>query len=175
MLKKIFLLQAFIVTILLSGCAILHGDETASTAGLYDDDKARSAIISALHDKDPDQASGVAVLCFNSTVFLLGYADTSFQEYAASIARKTNGVSDVTTHWFPEPPQDRMQDATIAANIDSAIFLDKDLTSTRMGVEVFDGNVILCGSMRSQKNVDRAIEIARSIDNVKSVTSYLVY
>lgn len=161
---------------LLNGCAILntstpHNDST----GLYSDDAARAKIISALHDKDAKQMSNMAVLCFDSTVFLMGHANRDFQSFAINTANQTAGVSNVITHWFPTEPKNKMGDAAIAANIDSAIFLDKDLTSTRMAVEVFDGQVILCGTMKNKKNIEKAIEIARRVKDVEGVTSYLRY
>lgn len=164
------------ILFLVSGCAILNtSTPTNDTTGLYSDDKARAAILSTLHDKDPHQASGLKVLCFEGTVFILGHANRDFQNYAIGTAYKTPGVTNVITHWFPDESTDTMLDASIAANIDSAIFLDKELTSTRMGVEVFNGHVVLCGIMRNKKNVEKAIEIARRVNKVKSVTSYLKY
>ena len=170
-------LPALLVLLLfLSGCAILNtSTPTNDSTGLYSDDAARASLISALHDKDAKQTSDMAVMCFDATVFIMGHASKDFQNYAVHTARKTPGVANVITHWFASASKDKMEDAAIAANIDSAIFLDKELSSTRMAVEVFDGQVILCGVMKDRHSVNKAIEIARRINKVKSVTSYLSY
>lgn len=176
MRNKFLTLTTLVLLTFLSGCAILSSqDPSNGTTGLFNDDKIRALIIASLHDKNPQQANTVAVLCFDSHVFLIGHADEKFQNFATRQSYDTPGVAHVTTHWFPDAPNNNLQDAAIAANIDSAIFLDAELSSTRMAVEVFNGNVILCGIMRNKQNIDKVVEIARRVNKVKSVTSYLTY
>ena len=62
----------------------------------------------------------------------------------------------------------------INANVKTAILDDTDLRVLRIRVETANGVTTLSGSVDSQKNSDKAIEIAGAVAGVKSVENLLV-
>ncbi|MEN6620747.1 MAG: BON domain-containing protein [Smithella sp.] len=67
-----------------------------------------------------------------------------------------------------------MDDTMITAKIKSELASDNFLKSTEIGVKTEDGVVQLSGFVDSQKAIDRAGQIARSIKGVKSVKNDLI-
>ena len=81
-----------------------------------------------------------------------------------------------------EPTSTNMQtrdsiDQTSDANISSAIrrkFLVDGLSASDINIDTTRGRVTLSGKVRSQLEVDRAMQLGRSVDGVKSVRSSLI-
>ena len=67
-----------------------------------------------------------------------------------------------------------MDDAAITAKIKAEIFSDPLLKVNRINVTTTNQVVKLTGDVDSQQSIDRAMEIARSVKNVKSVENELV-
>lgn len=174
-MRRYFIFILILIFSLSTGCAVLNTQETGSMAITYSDDEIKSSISSALLERDPSQADNLNVYTFKSHVFLIGGGDPEFRSFALNTARGTKGVKDVFTHWIDEDRIDKMQDAMLAADIDGQIFLDAELSSTRMAVEVVNSHVVLCGVMANEKSVDKVIAMARGVPGVRSVTSYLIY
>jgi len=60
-------------------------------------------------------------------------------------------------------------DAAITTKVKAAILNQPPLSVFEIKVDTFKGNVKLSGLVKSQANIDRAIEVARSVSGVKSV------
>lgn len=67
-----------------------------------------------------------------------------------------------------------MDDAAITAKIKAEIFSDPLLKVNQINVTTTNQVVKLTGDVDSQQSIDRAMEIARSLKNVKSVENELV-
>jgi osmotically-inducible protein OsmY len=67
-----------------------------------------------------------------------------------------------------------IDDSVITTKIKSLLAVDDFLKSFQIGVETHKGNVQLSGFVDSQKAVDKADEIARSVKGVKSVKNDLI-
>jgi len=67
-----------------------------------------------------------------------------------------------------------VDDSVITTKVKSLLAADDFLKSFQIGVETFKGTVQLSGFVASQKAVDKAVEIARSVKGVKSVKSDLI-
>jgi len=67
-----------------------------------------------------------------------------------------------------------MDDATITAKVKAEILSDPLLKVSQINVTTTSGVVKLSGGVDSQQAIDRALEIARSLKNVKSVENGLV-
>jgi hyperosmotically inducible protein len=67
-----------------------------------------------------------------------------------------------------------MSDTEITAKIKSMLLNEPGLQSLKITVETIQGVVSLSGSVDSQDNADKAIKLARSVDDVKSVQSKLL-
>jgi len=68
-----------------------------------------------------------------------------------------------------------MDDAAITARIKAEILRDPLLNVSEIEVTTTNGVVKLSGTVDSQESIDRAIEIARSLKDVKSVNNALVH
>jgi len=66
-----------------------------------------------------------------------------------------------------------VDDSVITTKVKSLLAEDDFLKSFQISVETFKGEVQLSGFVDSQKAVDKAVEIARSVQGVKSVKNNL--
>jgi osmotically-inducible protein OsmY len=67
-----------------------------------------------------------------------------------------------------------IDDSVITTKVKSLIAADDFLKSFQIGVETYKGTVQLSGFVNSQKAVDRAVEITRSVKGVKSIKNNLI-
>ena len=67
-----------------------------------------------------------------------------------------------------------VDDSVITTKVKSMLAADDFLKSFKISVETFKGTVQLSGFVASQKAVDKAVEIARSVKGVTSVKNDLV-
>jgi osmotically-inducible protein OsmY len=62
-----------------------------------------------------------------------------------------------------------VDDSVITAKVKTAIFNDSTLKVNEINVETFKGVVQLSGFVRSQTDINKAVQIARGVAGVKSV------
>ena len=62
-----------------------------------------------------------------------------------------------------------VDDSVITAKVKAAIFNDSTLKVNEINVETFKGVVQLSGFVRSQADIDKAVQVARGVAGVKSV------
>lgn len=62
-----------------------------------------------------------------------------------------------------------IDDSVITTKVKAAIFNEPTLKSAEINVETFKGTVQLSGFVSSQADASKAVEIAKKVDNVKSV------
>ncbi len=67
-----------------------------------------------------------------------------------------------------------VDDSVITTKVKSLLAADDFLKSFQISVETYQGAVQLSGFVNSQKAVDKADEIARSVQGVKSVRNNLI-
>ena len=73
-----------------------------------------------------------------------------------------------------ESAGDYVDDSVITTKVKSLLAADDFLKSFQISVESFKGTVQLSGFVNSQKAVDKAVEIARSVKGVKSIKNDLI-
>jgi hyperosmotically inducible protein len=66
-----------------------------------------------------------------------------------------------------------IDDAGITAKVKTALAAEKDVRAIGINVDTVQGNVTLTGQVASQNEAERALQVARSIEGVKSVDSKL--
>lgn len=71
-------------------------------------------------------------------------------------------------------PGEYVDDSIITTKVKSLLAVDDFLKSFQISVETYKGTVQLSGFVDSQKAVDKADEIARSVVGVKSVRNNLI-
>ena len=62
-----------------------------------------------------------------------------------------------------------VDDSVITTKVKTAIFNDSSLKVNEINVETFKGTVQLSGFVRSQADIDKAVQVARGIAGVKSI------
>ena len=62
-----------------------------------------------------------------------------------------------------------IDDTVITTKVKAAIFNEPSLKSTEINVETFKGEVQLSGFVNSQADINKAVEVARSVKGVTSV------
>jgi osmotically-inducible protein OsmY len=67
-----------------------------------------------------------------------------------------------------------VDDSVITTKVKTLLAADDFLKSFQIGVETYKGTVQLSGFVNSQKAVDKAVEITRSVKGVKSVRNNLI-
>jgi osmotically-inducible protein OsmY len=67
-----------------------------------------------------------------------------------------------------------VDDSVITTKVKSLLAADDFLKSFQIGVESYKGVVQLSGFVNSQKAVDKAVEITRSVKGVKSIKNDLI-
>lgn len=165
-----------LITVLL--CALFQG----CAWGIYEDkrlldtqteDTILAADIKAALIKDKiTNAMDISVYCFYGNVFLVGEASPEMQAKAIAIARSYKPKS-VTPHWFPKGKGER-SDIMLATNLRAALIGTRGLSSTRIETKVNGGRVVLLGVVHDDAEKQLAINTARKIKGVSSVTSYLM-
>jgi osmotically-inducible protein OsmY len=64
-----------------------------------------------------------------------------------------------------------VDDSVITVKVKTAIFNDSSLKVNEINVETFKGTVQLSGFVRSQADIDKAVQVARGVAGVKSVNN----
>ena len=67
----------------------------------------------------------------------------------------------------------KVADAAIAARIKAKILRDPGLKVAQISVDTHDGVVIMTGSVNTPEDATRAVQLAQSVDSVKSVDNRL--
>jgi len=66
-----------------------------------------------------------------------------------------------------------LDDSVITAKVKAAIVNDATLKATEINVETFKGVVQLSGFVRSQADINKATQVARGVEGVKSVRNVM--
>lgn len=114
----------------------------------------------------------VSVYCFYNHVFLVGEIPKSMQGKAIAIADSFH-PSSVTPHWFSKSTG-RRADLALSADLRTALIGTKGLSSTRIDTEVNADRVVLLGVVANDAEKKLAIDTARKVRGIQSVTSYLM-
>lgn len=132
---------------------------------------------------DTVKAYQIDVTTRNGVVTLKGNIDSQeAKERALRIARETEGVVNVVdmiavetvagSGDAPEPDRrlgERIDDAGITMKVKARLLDDPVVKGLKVDVDTRDGVVFLTGSVASQAEKDRAVQIARETEGVRDV------
>jgi len=68
---------------------------------------------------------------------------------------------------------DKIDDAAITTKVKTALIAEPGLKALQINVDTANGVVTLTGAVDSSQNLDRATQVAQSVDGVKSVDNRL--
>jgi hyperosmotically inducible periplasmic protein len=152
---------------------------TTKSAGEQVDDSVTTGRVKAALIADPvTKAHQIDVETFKGTVQLNGFVDTSAsKDRAAQVAKNTKGVTAVRNN-LSVKMGDRsgsamVDDAAITAKVKTALAGDPRTKAHQVNVETREGVVQLSGFVDNSEAKSTAEELARSVDNVKSVDNEL--
>jgi len=133
------------------------------------------------------RATQIEVTTKDGVVTLTGNIDSqSEKDRALELARSTSGVKNVVdmiavrtgteSGDAPDPNLtlgEHVDDAVITASVKSRLLEDPMVKGSKIDVDTRAGVVFLTGSVRSQEESARAVEVARATEHVKDVKANL--
>jgi len=161
-----------VMTMAMVACA---STRTQKSAGEQVDDTVTTASVKANLIGDPvTKAHQIDVETFKGTVQLNGFVDSAAsKQRATEVARNTKGVTAVrnnlTVKTDSSSGSDVVDDSAITAKVKSALAGDPRTKAHQVNVEVRDGVVQLSGFVDNSEAKSTAEDLARAVDNVKSV------
>jgi osmotically-inducible protein OsmY len=175
----------------LGGCAgaLVIGGLTAAAGGGYaagqerglngavSDFAIKTDIEKAFLSTNPQFQKGVTTTVYGGRVLLTGRLPSEQMKMAAArIAGSTHDVRAVYNEIEVAPAEtvwDDARDAWITTRVRSEMVLDPGIRSVNYTIDTANGSVYLIGSARSQRELDRATQVARYIPGVRRVVSYV--
>lgn len=141
------------------------------------DKKIEAVIFKRLAEDDTVKALDVSTYCFEGAVFLVGEYETSAQKSRAeAVARGVEGVRTVTSWMLPKK---ELPDCGATDNLELALTVRKDLiaaedmNSSNVEIQAVQCRIVLLGLVATSADADRAVAIARAVQGVRSVKSFL--
>lgn len=164
-----------ISSLLFSACTLPYGmytDERDISTQVSDKSIATD-IKTRLMGQKLSEGWAVSVYCFRGNVYLVGEIPEVQRDWAVNLAKRTDGVQNVVTHWFngPSLDGDTLASVKLSANLIGA----PNVNSTQIYSEVHAGEAVLLGIVSDQGVVNRAIRTAKNTPGIVKVTSYLLY
>ena len=178
-MKKSIALILVLILMSISGCSTIYQvavDERKST-DIVSDKRITTAIRTYILEDKEMKGFHVSIYSYNENVFLVGeYENAADEEKAGKIARQVEGVKSVKTHLLVhQKPDDCAARDNLAINgkIAAQLIADTEIWSTNIDIKVIQCHVVLLGIVKSGAEITKAVDHAKSIKGVKSVTSYL--
>ena len=82
-------------------------------------------------------------------------------------------TSDMQQQQTPSKACAYLEDSTITAKVKAAIIAESDLSALEIKVDTTDGVVTLTGTVDSPQKMERAAQVAQTIDGVRTVDNKL--
>jgi len=152
---------------------------TQKSPGEQIDDTVTTGRVKAALIADPvTKAHQIDVETFKGTVQLNGFVDTAASKARASdVAKHTKGVTSVhnnlTVKTTERSGEAVVDDGAITMKVKAALAGDPRTKAHQVNVETRDGRVQLSGFVDSSQAKSTAEDLARAVDNVKSVDNQL--
>lgn len=91
-----------------------------------------------------------------------------FSVFFLALSLTLAGCSSTSTS---QTPGEYLDDSAITTKVKAAILNDPDVNVMEVSVETYDGDVQLSGFVSSEADATRAVQIARDVEGVKSVSN----
>lgn len=149
----------------------------ATTMGVEVDDSVVTTKVKSALLADPDvKGLDIKVETRKGKVQLSGFVDSQAQiDRATAVTRGVEGVTSVDSSMTLKDGKltagNQIDDGVITANVKSALLAERNVNSFDIGVVTRKGEVQLSGYVNNQAQIDRAIEVARSVSGVSGVVN----
>jgi len=147
---------------------------------ILNDTTIKLAIINKFHDDkyiNSLNSLDLSIECYRGHVYLIGEYDKPVQKTRAiKIVKGIEGVNSLTSYLLPKNKVDICgidENVMIMGRIKAKLIGDETIWSTNIDVKSVQCNVVLYGLVSSNKNISKAIEHAKNVKGVRTVTSFL--
>ena len=174
---------AGVMMIYMAGCSKTEDSAIApassTTIGTeVDDGLLTTRVKAALFDNIDIKSLDLKVETRKGEVLLSGYVDNQDQmEHAIAIVRSVPGVASVNNSvslkGAPTTIGTKIDDGVITARVKAALMADESVKSADIAAVTRDGMVQLSGFVNNQGQIDRALEVARTIEGVSTVNNQM--
>lgn len=180
--------SALLIAPVLSGCVLLAAPavvagvsaarQERTVGNAVDDVRIRNTIQARLANENPSTFVNVSTTSIEGRVLLTGRVanpqtrlDATRVAWTVEGVRKVDNDIEVTDQagWL-----DRPKDIWIRTQVATSLLADKYIKDVNYTVDTVNGVVYLTGVGQDQAEVDRAIQIAKTVDGVKRVENYVV-
>ncbi len=114
----------------------------------------------------------LATLLAGAGVMATGCGERTAEKVGQSVDRTTTKMA-AATEATVDKASNVVADATITGKVKAAIFAEPGLKSLQIDVDTRNAIVTLSGSVGSQGDKDRAIQLAQAVDGVTTVVDQL--
>lgn len=168
-----------ILGILMAGCTTIYKSavDERSVGEQYDDEKITMAIRKKFSDDEKIKYFDISTYCYHGHVYLVGEYDTVNQkDQAVKLAKVVQGVKSVTDYFLPKKKDDTCgttANLKLFTEVKTELIGDKEISSTQIEVKALQCNIILLGLVGSADEINKAISLAKNVEGVRSVKSFL--
>ena len=172
---------AGVMTIFIAGCnkprEATGTPPPSTTVGMEIDDSVVTARVKSALLADPNVKSfGFKVDTRKGEVQLSGFVDSQAQiDRAIAVTRGVAGVKNienkVSLKGAAATVGNKVDDGIVTTKVKAALLADANVKSFDIAVVTRKGEVQLSGFVDNQSQIDRAIEVARGIEGVRSVSN----
>ena len=148
---------------------------------IFNDTAIKLTIVNKFHDDDYINSLNsfdLSIECYKGHVYLIGEYDKPIQKTRAiNIVKDIEGVNRVTSYLLPKNKSDICgldENLVIMGRVKAKLIGDEDIWSTNIDVKSVQCNVVLYGLVSSANKINKAIEHAKSVKGVRTVTSFLM-
>lgn len=157
-----------------SAAAAQPAEPVTRSLGTAIDDSGITMRLKSAFVADPDvKALDITVETRKGEVQLSGFVDNQAQiDRAVDIAKRTPGVTSVQNKLALRTPSTvgaKVDDALLTAKVKAAFVRDDTIKALDIAVNTNAGEVQLSGFVANEAQINRATEVARSVEGVKSV------
>jgi len=175
----IAIILAGLVSFHMSGCAVYNVARDERSVGKIVDDKIiASKIKYQLFRDDTVKGLDISVYVFLGKVFLVGAVENKAQKKKAVIISKNiEGVKSVKEYILSKDKMSlgkKVDDRAITAKVKVKMIKDTEMKSTQIYVKTILGHVVLLGIVEDKKDMTKAVNYARSVDNVTNVVNFIM-
>jgi osmotically-inducible protein OsmY len=126
---------------------------------------------------NPDMAAALSTSVYDGKVLITGNVkDPEWRVDAVRLAWQVDGVKEVHSEIEVSDKSSLMDDARdtwVTTRLRSALTFDPSVRSLNYTIETVNGTVYLIGSARTQAELDRVTNHARTVPNVRKVVTYV--
>lgn len=176
------LIFSSVALVLVAGCESRKTDVQATapattSVGTKIDDSVITAKVKSAFLADPDvKSNDLKVETRNGEVMLSGFVNNQTQmDRAIFVARGVQGTTSVANKMTLKEGSttvgNTVDDLIVTTKIKSALLADPNIKSLDIAVVTRKGEAQLSGFVDNQTQIDRASELVRAVEGVKSVTN----